>query len=80
MQENDLEMVEALVKSPAFAALVRVIEAQKQPLIAALVQSKDPDEVKQLQGRIQGMNMLANIPTLLTQQREKKRTATKKSQ
>lgn len=70
--EDDLIMLESLVKSPAFAALVRTVERYKKECFSKLLTEKSPPQMFELQGRVIGSTTFINLPTILVHQRQLK--------
>lgn len=68
--EEDLILLDALVKSPAFGALKRLVEAYKKRCMADLVSATDASRLFQTQGRIIGINVLETLPELVVRQRD----------
>lgn len=73
VNDTDVELLEALVHSAAFAALRRLIGGYQEQCMGILLTSKDSSKLFETQGRMIGSKVIIELPLLLTQQREKKR-------
>lgn len=69
MPEEDVVMLEALIKSPVFAALKRLLEGYRKECFSKLCSSKDTHEIYQTQGRIIGMQVVEGLPGIVVRQR-----------
>lgn len=56
------EMLEALIKSPIYAVLKKVLNRHKEQYRYILLTSKDPPTIFETQGRIMGMNIITELP------------------
>lgn len=76
LPEEDLVMIESLVKSPAFGALKRLLNIYRQEALGVLKSSDDTHRIFQTQGRLIGMDIIENLPSLtVAQWRERQKVA-----
>lgn len=67
IEDQEAEMLEALIKSPIYAVLKKVLNRYKEACHQTLLTSKDPPLLFETQGRIIGMNVVTKLPELLVQ-------------
>lgn len=70
LPEDDLIMLEALIMSPAFAALKRALDKYRAACNSVLLSATESNRMFQTQGRIIGINTIENLPKILVQQRQ----------
>jgi hypothetical protein len=63
--EIDVELLERLVETPVFGALKRLYTVERVKLLNDVTNELDSSRVKQLQGKIQGVTLLENLPMVL---------------
>lgn len=71
LTEDQLVLLEALVRSPVLGALTQVIENYKAECYGVLTTSKDPNMIFETQGRLKGAHVITELPKIIVQQREK---------
>lgn len=78
---TDIEVshLEALVKSPALGALKALLDIYRDQCVVTLTASKDPVELYQTQGRLIGINMIDNLPSLYLEEKARREKARAKS-
>lgn len=69
LDQDELQVIETLVKSGAWPVLKRLIQMQRNQLLSDLL-TRRPDEVQLIQGRIQGLQIVENIPVIMAKQYE----------
>lgn len=70
ISEDDVVMLEALVRSPAFGALKRMLGSYRQQCQSHLLTTKNPPKLFEIQGRIIGINVIENLPGILVARRQ----------
>lgn len=80
LNEDELNQIEALVASPIFGSLRRMMRLQISATLSELIVNRNSTEVAQLQGRIQGLRMLENMPVILAEASKKLREKEKKKE
>lgn len=65
--EIERSMLLALVSSPVFKVLEKVINEDREECLNRLASEKSMDEIRRLQGRVEGCQVLKNVPKLLAQ-------------
>lgn len=68
--DDDIVQLEALIQSPAFAALKRVVARYRDKCQGILLTSSDTHQLYQTQGRIIGVNVIESLPALLVKRRQ----------
>lgn len=69
---EDIAMLDSLIRSPAFGALKRVLNKYRESCQSVLLNSKDATALFQTQGRMIGLNVIETLPALLVAQRNEK--------
>lgn len=71
-EEADVLMLEALLKSPAWAALKRALDVYRSTCYSQIMEKSDPHELFEIKGRLLGLKFIENIPGVLVSQRNQK--------
>ena len=71
LNEDEILILDALVKSPAFAVIRKLVRIQRAQELSQLVSSVDRDTMIRTQGKIQGLNMVEFLPLTLQSLTEK---------
>lgn len=80
LNEDQLQLIEALVKSPVFDALKALIESYREQCISELMSEKNPSKLFEIQGRLIGVNVVQTLPLVRAQQLEAKRKKDKEKE
>lgn len=72
LSEDDVILLESLIKSPAFGLLKKVLSIYRGTVMAALTSCKDANEMFVVQGRLLGLGAIENLPGLIVQRRQMK--------
>lgn len=72
MSDEDMAMVDSLVRSPVFGALKRLIRQHTEQAQGLLMSSDDHNAMLRLQGRIQGLHVIETLPELIVMQNDAK--------
>ncbi len=72
LNEDDIILLESLIKSPAFHLLKKVLGIYKGTVLSAFSSCDDSNKMFALQGRLAGLSVVENLPGLLVQQRQTK--------
>jgi hypothetical protein len=75
LTEEQLGLIELLVKSPAFGILKKITEQQKEIIKTQMVAAESMDRVRALQGQIAGVNLITSVPEIIAKARELNRKA-----
>lgn len=65
LSDEDKELLVALVGSPVWGTLRRVLSSAKSTYLSQLVTAAGNDDIRKLQGIILGLDATLNIPTVL---------------
>lgn len=71
--EVDSQNVENFYRSPLYVSYCKLLESNIWEMTQKLINEQDVSTVKNLQGRIQGMRILQNLPMMQTKINESKR-------
>lgn len=66
---EDMEMLESLVKSPAFGALKRAIGQYRASVESQMLTVEDPHRIFNLQGQLVGLRVTENLPGLIVRRK-----------
>lgn len=69
-QDSDVVLLEALIKSPAWAALRRALDVYRRQCESVLHTSAETHKLFQTQGRIMGIKVVEELPGMLVSRRE----------
>ena len=73
ISEEDLIMLESLVKSPAFGALKRLLTTYKLEVAGTLERESDPPSIYRAQGRLIGMRAIENVSLVVNEWRTRQK-------
>lgn len=79
LTEAEMAMLEALVDSPAYKVLRKIVKAESDQLLNMLRTETSITTINQIQGRIVGTESIATIPWNLVHHRKQTQAKAKKS-
>lgn len=65
LTESEMAMLEALIDSPAYKVLRKIVKGESDKLLNMLRTESSITEINRVQGRIVGTEAIANIPLAL---------------
>lgn len=77
LNEDEIFLLEAFVKSQAYPLLKRVVAIQRAAELSDIMRADDKDSILRIQGRIQGLNAIEFLP--LTMQHAAEQLKAKKA-
>jgi hypothetical protein len=78
LNDSEKSLLAALVQSPAFKVLEKIVENDVTQSKNLLVHADDIQAIHRLQGRIVGAQLIKSIPNLLAHQHNKQKVAAEK--
>lgn len=72
LSEEHIVMLESLIKSPAFLALKRLLASYRANCQNELLSASDVQKIFQIQGRLIGLQVIENLPSIVVHQRGEK--------
>lgn len=70
LSEEELVLIESIVRSPAFGILKKVISGEIEETKSLLCTVDDEKKFRQLQGRIAGLQTINNLPEFMAKRQE----------
>lgn len=80
LTEDDLECLEALVKSPVFRSLRKLLGQYRDESMGRLMTETDPHRIFELRGKILGLNTIENLPQIRAMEHAAKKEVIAKQQ
>lgn len=77
LTEDEKAHLEALIHSPGFLVLKKVMFEQRNHMYLALAQAESMADIQKLQGKIDGLNRLITVPEMLAAKERKLKEADK---
>ncbi len=68
LNEDQITYLDALVKSPVYGVLCKLMRMQKQQAVYRMIGEADKDELLQFQGYLRGLNVVENLPRIISDQ------------
>lgn len=65
LTEAEMAMLEALIDSPAYKVLRKIVKVESDKLLNSLRTEASITEINRIQGRIVGVESIANVPFAL---------------
>lgn len=67
LTKDDLDVIDALLRSPVYRVLQKMIEGQRQDELRMMSTCKDWEEVCRIQGTLRGLALIESLPVLMSQ-------------
>lgn len=75
LNEDDLILLEALIRSPAFMLIKKITRMYREEAISSLTSSVDTPTIYRNQGRLISLNAVDNLPLLVQEWQNRKTVA-----
>lgn len=72
LAEDDVILLESLIKSPVYSALKRALDRYRKECQSVLLTAENVHKLYQTQGRIIGINVIEQLPSLMVHRRQVK--------